>query len=1140
MGIYTATNETKSAARRLLAPSRNPGSHPATLLHMFNRMEVLSSPGDRAGRMKLSAMEPTALIAGQKVWVMQGRDRLLAEVSQAPKRGQVKVISFNGPGRSEKVTVDSDQVSPATLISGQRVYVPPGDYWQHGRIIVELTRPAGSRLRFYMVAFPDERRAPMAEDQFHVHNDLTYPDPFDALLGLATETPFLCEHRSRFVQALVKQRAACAGMTGLLSARIELIPHQIDVVRRVLQDPRQRYFLADEVGLGKTIESGIIIKQLLLDDPAASAAVLAPSHLVPQWKMELARRFDIDPGDDHRVQVYTHDDIDAIKKQPELLVIDEAHHLVRGDKRRRDKAARLSVKTPRLLLLSATPVIGQERELLTLLSWLEPHLYSPNDDAAFRRRVQERQTIGNELLLLRPGMPAVRLKGQLRRLIDLFDKKKGGFDDPQVVAWCSELLKLAEKEKRNLDVINRKIADLRQHISECYRLHHRLIRHRRRGLATPLAKRELARHEGELEPAIWQGIWTAFEHWRDHVAFAAREMSESKRAGYETVFRTLVEAIGCHPAWAAQLVALRLADKAPLDTPKHLTELMWAAVMVEGEEPHLKELLSQLKKVRPNEDRIALLIALFKRDSQKAVRAPKTVIFTQPGEVAGWIAERIRQQLLMRVALVRGGMGSEDIAEQVRQFQTDPACSFLVSDAIGSEGLNLQFAERIVHFDVPLDPFAIEQRIGRIDRLTRVGLRVPNIVVSAKLSPSAFDDAWVTLLGDGFQLFSQSISDLNLFADRRLPGLIAAAFDHGAGAWMEAAPTIRSEIEAERHAIDAQDTIDAVDLNPEATEQLYQQLNDYEADLRPFQDAVFGYLRQLNRIDVFKLQKALPHQQVRWHSLDNVLLREDWYKEIHRFLLKKFEFDRTEAQRSRERNFLRLGHPLIDSLERFAMRDDRGKAFIVWRPQKGYRGTHLFFRVDYLVEADPAKLGRALESMDLPVSHRRELARLADTFFPPRVETLYFNEELEIVEDSKKTSQVLSWLKRAYDKRTGDRNIARHRVPVLLDEIGRKRWEKSCAAVRDRVPELIADSPAHQAACKAGADRAHNYFAQRLDQVRLGNRHLSAKKLKELLAVEETLGEAMEASIREPAIRIDAAGAIILSGKPCPAPDGDD
>lgn len=68
------------------------------------------------------------------------------------------------------------------------------------------------------------------------------------------------EARSGFVRAIIGQRAACQGMSALYSSVIELDSHQVEVVRRVLQDPAQRYLLADEVGLGKTIEAGILIR----------------------------------------------------------------------------------------------------------------------------------------------------------------------------------------------------------------------------------------------------------------------------------------------------------------------------------------------------------------------------------------------------------------------------------------------------------------------------------------------------------------------------------------------------------------------------------------------------------------------------------------------------------------------------------------------------------------------------------------------------------------------------------------------------------------------------------------------------------------------------------------------------------------
>ena len=88
------------------------------------------------------------------------------------------------------------------------------------------------------------------------------------------------------------QRGATAGLTGLISARIKLLPHQVHVVRRVLEDPVCRYLLADEVGLGKTIEAGIIARQLRLDKPNARILVVVPSALKkPSFKFHGQPRY---------------------------------------------------------------------------------------------------------------------------------------------------------------------------------------------------------------------------------------------------------------------------------------------------------------------------------------------------------------------------------------------------------------------------------------------------------------------------------------------------------------------------------------------------------------------------------------------------------------------------------------------------------------------------------------------------------------------------------------------------------------------------------------------------------------------------------------------------------------------------------
>lgn len=92
-------------------------------------------------------------------------------------------------------------------------------------------------------------------------------DPVAYLAQGITETPQYSEARSRFLASYIQQRGAAWGISALLSSVIELEPHQISVVRRILNDSSQRYLLADEVGLGKTVEAGLVIRQAVLDSP---------------------------------------------------------------------------------------------------------------------------------------------------------------------------------------------------------------------------------------------------------------------------------------------------------------------------------------------------------------------------------------------------------------------------------------------------------------------------------------------------------------------------------------------------------------------------------------------------------------------------------------------------------------------------------------------------------------------------------------------------------------------------------------------------------------------------------------------------------------------------------------------------------
>ena len=186
----------------------------------------------------------------------------------------------------------------------------------------------------YFVQFPNtEFDFPLPERDLRVRWDRPVSDPAMVLAAGGNESAFFYHARLPLLRNLLDQRAASASTFALLSSAVELYPHQVNTALTVLSDPVQRYLLADEVGLGKTVEAGLIIRQTLLDHPRARIAVLAPDVLRLQWAQELREKFFIDDFPDARVKCVAHETPDrwAAYHGCELVVVDEAHRVAQTD-----------------------------------------------------------------------------------------------------------------------------------------------------------------------------------------------------------------------------------------------------------------------------------------------------------------------------------------------------------------------------------------------------------------------------------------------------------------------------------------------------------------------------------------------------------------------------------------------------------------------------------------------------------------------------------------------------------------------------------------------------------------------------------------------------------------------------------------
>lgn len=1076
------------------------------------------------------------LATGQKIWVtLQGR-RCLGEVYQPERAGIVSVRFFSGPGHSWIEEVPASMVERATLFSQQRAWVENGGPTRYLRLVVEV-EARHPPLRSYHVAFPNQEKQVLDEDECHAHCECQPIDPFDNLLARGMETPFFFDLRARFVQALVEQRAACRGLTGLLSARIELYRHQVEAIRRILQDPRQRYLLADEVGLGKTIETGIVIRQLRLDHPGARVGILVPARLAPQWREELRDRFSLAADDDPASDlcILPHEKaLRLAETVPELIVVDEAHRLIRETTPANlERLGTLFQRVPRLLLVSATPVLGHEHELLHMLSWLEPDVYctTPDDLRALHHRLEQRQEIGRELLALLPGpgdLDPYPLAGSAERLQALFGGESAPFHDPIVLGRCEELRRLAEQDPLDETAVRRVLLELRLHISECYRLHRRLIRNRRRSLGLTLAERQSPGIEYDLDPDQRRRIWRAFEAWREHLAARAETLPPSQMAA---AFRELVQAVGSWASWAATLVRARLGLSHSTSHDPGSLQAIRQVPLQPGERPLLEELLHELDQEGPLTDRVRLLVKLFELETIRGKMPRKTVVFTAATTVCLELARRLGQSLQRPPAVLHAGQSADEAQQQVDHFRTDEACQVLVCDRTGEEGRNFQFAGRLVHFDLPLDPFAIEQRIGRLDRLSRVARTLPSVVLLGDAHGDGFDEHWFRLLDEGFRVFTGPISDLHLHVEQELPRLLQGGFLQGRQAWSEAVAQVRQDIERERQNNREQDILDAVELDAELSAQFFRRLEEYEDDVEPFRRAVTGYLEWVNKIDLFEYRRLSVVRRHQYHDWNNVLLRRDWFDQISPHLAEQPAWDRPDAQRHPERPFLRLGHPLVDLLERFSREDDRGQAFLMWRVRREQVEPEVYCRLHYVIEAGREALRAQLAGLPLPPGREPELLRLADLFFPPRVEVLFLQENLEPVRDV----SLRELLRRDYDKDAGDVNLGNPDLAGVLDQhIGAGRWANLCRSLREAAVWLIEDDPAHRDACRQAEQDLDAFFTRRREQLALALQHADRAARDAQLAVEQAIQTALEQAVRRPAIRPDAVGVILLAGGPCP------
>ncbi|PWR17937.1 DEAD/DEAH box helicase [Zavarzinia aquatilis] len=480
------------------------------------------------------------------------------------------------------------------------------------------------------------------------------------------------------------------------------LPHQLYALNRAVGQDRIRYLLADEVGLGKTIEAGLVLRELKLRGRAKRILVVAPKGLVRQWQAEMRQHFGeplhfVDPsslaalrqwrGDNaednawrmhdqvicaldsvkplesrrgwslDQIQTYNRERFeDLVSAAWDLVIIDEAHRMGGSTEQvaRYKLGAALAEASPYLLLLSATPHQGKTDQFMRLMQLLDRDAF-PDEGSVSRERVQP-------FVIRTEKRAAINAEGQ-----PLFRPRLTRL---HAVAWQARHAAQQQLYEAVTDYVrhgyNQALAAKQRHVGFLMILMQRLVTSSTAAIRATLEKRQTVLDTPQTQARLFDTL--SPDEWADLDGEAQVDL-------------------------ALQAGGLEL-EKSEVETLLALARSTEAA----GTDAKAESLLELIYRLQQEEGNPAL----------------KMLVFTEFVPTQAMLADYLESRGFT-VATLNGGMDMEARTRTLQTFAQD--ARVLISTDAGGEGLNLQFCHVIVNFDMPWNPMRIEQRIGRVDRI---------------------------------------------------------------------------------------------------------------------------------------------------------------------------------------------------------------------------------------------------------------------------------------------------------------------------------------------------------------------------------------------------------------------------------------
>jgi ATP-dependent helicase HepA len=314
----------------------------------------------------------------------------------------------------------------------------------------------------------------------------------------------------------------------------------------------------------------------------------------------------------------------------------------------------------------------------------------------------------------------------------------------------------------------------------------------------------------------------------------------------------------------------------------------------------------------PEQSRMTALLAHL--EELFAQGAAKVLVFAGTFGAAEYVLEALTGKFSApAVASFRHDLKDDEKEKQVTRFRRDPACRILVSDESGGEGRNFQFADEIVHFDLPWSVAAVEQRIGRLDRIGR-----DRAVRSSVICPSSgLEYAWFRCLAEGFSVFNRSISGLEFMLNEAERQAVTVAANDGPEGLVDLLSQLLATSERERATDDAEAMTDAASFH---NANRYLQAREHSGD-ELLEKWLPSYLRAIKDLNL-RIWRLKPEDVSDYQLVGIERQGENPLAEVFG------TFTRAVARERPDLDFFAVGHPLVDALAVAAREHVRGRSLL--------------------------------------------------------------------------------------------------------------------------------------------------------------------------------------------------------------------